>query len=41
MSPLGLTLELDILFPSGILRAFTMPSPSKAELKTLRLERLV
>ena len=41
MSPLGLTLELDILCPSGILRAFTMPSPSNAELKTLQTERLV
>ena len=36
MSPLGLILEFDILCPSGILRALTMPFPSKAELKTLQ-----
>ena len=41
ISPLGLILELDILCPSGILRAFTMPSPSKAELKTLQTRRLL
>ena len=41
MSPLGLTLELDNLCPSGILRAFTMPLPFKAELNTLQIPRLL
>ena len=36
MSPLGLILEFDILCPSGILKALTIPFPSKAELKTLQ-----
>ncbi len=40
-SPLGLILELDILCPSGILRALTMPPFSKAELKTLQTWRLL
>ena len=38
ISPLGLTLEFDILWPSGILTAFTMPPPSKAELNTLHVQ---
>ena len=33
MSPLGLTLELDILCPFGILRAFTMPSSFQGRAK--------
>ena len=40
MSPFGFTLAFDILCPSGILSAFTIPLASNAELNTLHEDDL-
>ena len=41
MSPFGFTRAFDILCPSGILSAFTIPFASKAELNTLYADSLL